>query len=60
MHCLYFQALVEIFDQHDIAFEGVNAGIDNLSSIRRDIKAGCGISGRADGQRTDVGLLVCG
>jgi hypothetical protein len=49
---------VEILDQHDVAFERVNAGTDNLSSIRRDIKAGCGSSGRADGQRTEVGLLV--
>jgi hypothetical protein len=36
MHRLYFQASAEIFDQHDVAFEGVNASIDDSPSIGGD------------------------
>lgn len=60
MHCLHFQASVEIFDQHDVAFEGVNAGVDDRPSIGRDIKAGCGFSRSADVQHTEAGLFVRG
>ena len=58
--CLYFYASVEIFYQHNVAFESVNAGIDDLLSVRRDIKAACGVSGRPDVQHTEVGPLVRG
>ena len=52
MPCLYFCTSVEIFDQHDVAFDSVKAGIDDLLSVRRDIKAASGSSGRPDVHHT--------
>ena len=52
MPCLCFCASVEIFDQHDVAFDSVKAGIDDLLSVRRDIKAASGSSGRPDVHHT--------
>jgi hypothetical protein len=56
----YLQASMEIFDQHDVAFESINTGVDDHSPIGRDIKTGCGFGRSADVQHPEASLFVRG
>ena len=56
----FSKALVKVFDQHDVAFERIDTGVDNRATIGRNIKAGRGIGGRAGVHHAEASLLVRG
>ena len=51
---------MKVFDQHDVAFERIDTGVDNRATIGRNIKAGRGIGGRAGVHHAEASLLVRG